>query len=114
MNVVVPLDSFLGFPQPYQGIAAGALVLSPVFFSGVIFAVLFANAPKPEQALAYNTAGAIAGGLAESFSLMIGFQYLLGIAALAYLASWGLLTAAGAGTRNVAEANSAVPASDSL
>ena len=95
VNVVIPLDSFLGLQQPYQGIAAGALVLSPVFFSGVIFAVLFAKTSKPEQALGYNTAGAILGGLAESVSLLIGFQYLLGVAALMYATSWVLFASKG-------------------
>ena len=85
LNVVIPLDSFLGLPALVQGIAAGALVLSPVFFAGVVFATLFRRAEKPEQALAYNTAGAILGGLAESLSLLIGFKYLVVVAAAMYL-----------------------------
>jgi SAM-dependent methyltransferase len=89
LNVVIPLDSFLGFPPLVQGIAAGALVLSPVFFAGVVFATLFRTAEKPEQALAYNTAGAILGGLAESLSLLIGFKYLVLVAAAMYIASGG-------------------------
>ena len=35
-------------------------------------------------------AGAILGRLAESLSLLIGFKYLIGVAALMYLASWAL------------------------
>jgi hypothetical protein len=42
---------------------------------------------KPEQALAYNTAGAILGGIAETSSLLIGFQWLLAVAAVIYIAS---------------------------
>jgi hypothetical protein len=102
LNVVIPLNSFLGLPQLYQGIAAGALVLSPVFFSGVIFAALFARTTKPEQALAYNTAGAILGGLAESFSLLIGFQYLLIAAAFMYVVSWALLGVRGQHSSEIA------------
>jgi hypothetical protein len=63
-------------------------VLAPVFFAGVIFATLFRRAAHPEQALAYNTAGAILGGFAESTSLLIGFQYLIVIAGVIYVASW--------------------------
>jgi SAM-dependent methyltransferase len=90
LNVAIPLDSFLGLPRAAQGMAAGALVLSPVFFAGVIFGMLFRKAPRPEQALAYNTAGAIVGGLAETTSLLIGFQYLIVVAGLIYAGSWVL------------------------
>jgi hypothetical protein len=88
LNIALPLDSFLGWPQLVQGVAAGALVLSPILCAGVIFARLFAKAEKPERALAYNTAGAILGGLAETCSLLIGFQWILAVAGAIYLASW--------------------------
>ena len=90
LNLAVPLDSFLGWSLPARAVAAGALVLAPVFYAGVVFAMLFRQAKKPEQALAYNTAGAILGGFAESGSLLIGFQYLLGLAGVIYLASWAV------------------------
>jgi SAM-dependent methyltransferase len=90
LNVLVPLDSFLGLPIVAQGIAAGALVLSPVLCAGVIFAMLIRTAPRPEQALAHNTAGAILGGLAETASLLIGFQYLLVLAGAIYAGAWAV------------------------
>jgi hypothetical protein len=52
--------------------------------------MLFREARRPEQALAYNTAGALLGGFAESASMLIGFQYLIALAGAIYLASWGL------------------------
>ncbi len=88
LNFAVPLDSFLGWPLAARAVAAGLLVLAPIFFAGVIFASLFARAKRPEQALAFNTAGAILGGFAESSSLLVGFQYLILIAAAIYLGSW--------------------------
>ena len=90
LNVAVPMDSFLGWPMAARALAAGALVLAPVFFAGVVFAMLFRQAKRPEQALAYNTAGAILGGFAESSSLIVGFQYLIALAGVIYLASWAL------------------------
>jgi spermidine synthase len=87
VNITVPLNSFLGWSRILQGVAAGALLLSPVFFAAVIFAKSFDKAEKPEQALAYNTAGAILGGIAETSSLLIGFQWLLAVAAVIYVAS---------------------------
>lgn len=88
LNLAVPLDSFLGWPALARAVGAGALLLAPVFNAAVIFAMLFRQAKRPEQALAYNTAGAILGGFAESSSLLIGFQYLIALAGVIYLASW--------------------------
>jgi spermidine synthase len=88
LNIAVPLDSFLGLPRWLQGVASGALVLSPILCAGVVFAQSFGKTKQPERALAYNTAGAILGGMAETGSLLIGFQWLLAVAGLLYLASW--------------------------
>ena len=88
LNMAVPLNGFLGLPVLIQGVAAGLLVLSPVFCAGVIFAVEFGGARRPDQAMAYNTAGAVLGGLAEATSLLVGFKYLLALAALIYVSAW--------------------------
>lgn len=56
LNFVVPLDTFLGWSVLARAVSAGAVVLAPVFFAGVIFAALFRQAKRPEQALAFNTA----------------------------------------------------------
>jgi hypothetical protein len=98
LNIAIPLDSFLGLPRALQGVAVGMLVFSPIFCAGIIFAQLFAKAEKPDQALAYNAAGAILGGLLETCSMLIGFQWLLALAALIYMASW----VAGAGKARAA------------
>ncbi len=102
LNIAVPLDRFLGLPRIVQGMAAGILVLSPIFCAGVIFAKAFEKAEKPEQALAYNTAGAILGGITETTSLLIGFQWLLAVAAVIYVAS-SLVEAARAAPSMIAE-----------
>jgi hypothetical protein len=88
LNLAIPLDSFLGWPFAVRAVLSGVLVLGPVFFAGVVFAALIRQSHKPEQALAWNTAGAILGGFAENASLWIGFQYLTAVAGLIYLASW--------------------------
>jgi SAM-dependent methyltransferase len=88
LNLAIPLDSFLGWPFAVRAVLSGALVLGPVFFAGIVFAALIRQSDKPEQALAWNTAGAILGGFAENASLWIGFQYLTAVAGLIYLASW--------------------------
>ena len=109
LNLLIPLNVFLGWPQILQGIAAGALVMSPVVFAGIIFSSLLKDDSAPERSLAYNTAGAILGGVAESASMLIGFQYLVGLAALIYLASWIMTRAASV---NPATVQSAAAISD--
>jgi spermidine synthase len=88
LNAVIPLNSFLGMSAALQTVAACALVVSPVFFAGVIFSTLLRQEAEAEQALAYNTAGAVLGGITETASLWIGFQYLVLLAGLMYGGSW--------------------------
>jgi len=64
------------------------LQLAPIFFSSVLFAHYFA-ACEPDAALGMNIAGAMAGGVLENLSLLLGFQNLLLVAAGLYaLALW--------------------------
>jgi hypothetical protein len=53
-------------------------------FAGVIFPVSFARSTEPDRFFGANVAGALAGGLMENFSLLVGFQLLLGLAAGLY------------------------------
>jgi hypothetical protein len=87
-NALVPLDSLLGMSPLLQAVLAGGLVFSPVLFASVIFATSFGQALSPNRALAWNTAGAIGGGLLEASSMLVGFRYLVVIAAVVYGASW--------------------------
>jgi hypothetical protein len=67
------------------------IVLGPIFFAGVVFAQTFRNTSNPDYALGSNIAGAVLGGLAESFSAVLGFQYLSLVAIAFYLLSaWPL------------------------
>jgi hypothetical protein len=55
----------------------------------VIFARSFAATTNPDQAFGSNIAGSVVGGLAESFSMLLGFRYLLLVAVLFYvLSAW--------------------------
>jgi hypothetical protein len=65
------------------------LALGPMAFSGVIFAVSFKDAPDPDLAFGSNIAGSVVGGLAESLSMILGFQHLLLVAMALYaLSAW--------------------------
>jgi SAM-dependent methyltransferase len=84
---LIPPDVFLTGGTLWRYTAPCVLALGPVFFAGVMFARSFRNAERPELALGCNIAGAVVGGLAESFALLLGFQHLLFLALAFYLLS---------------------------
>lgn len=99
LNLAVPLDTFLGLSRPAQIVGTCALSFAPLAFAGVLFAALFARTSDPGRAYGWNVFGALAGGLAENLSLLLGFRYLLivaiGFYGLAFFGSRGRnLTAA--------------------
>jgi SAM-dependent methyltransferase len=83
----VPTDLFVGGGVLWGYAAPAALALGPMFFAGVIFAQSFRDARYPDQAFGSNIAGAVVGGFCESFSMLLGFRYLLLLAVLFYLLS---------------------------
>jgi spermidine synthase len=83
-NVIVPLDAFLGLNRVVQVAASCGLVFGPMLFAGVIFAVSFQRSAQPNRAFGANVAGALMGGFAENASMLLGFQYLLGVAVIFY------------------------------
>jgi hypothetical protein len=85
--IIVPFDVFLGGGIFIRYIVPCALALGPMFFAGVIFARSFRDAADPDMAFGSNIAGSVVGGLSESFSMLLGFQYLLLLAIAFYLLS---------------------------
>jgi hypothetical protein len=58
-----------------------------MFFAAVIFASLFRDSENPDISFGSNIAGGVVGGLCESLSMLVGFRYLLVLAAILYLLS---------------------------
>ena len=87
LNILIPLDFFLGMSRVAQVTSSCLLVFAPVFFAGVVFAVSFRESLQPDRDFGANTAGAMAGGLAENASMLLGFRYLLVVAVAFYLLS---------------------------
>ena len=86
----VPLDMFLNGGLVWRYVLPCLLALGPMYFAGVIFARLFARNADPDNAFGSNIAGSVVGGLSESFSMVLGFRYLLLVAVAFYLLSaWG-------------------------
>jgi hypothetical protein len=98
-NALIPMDAFLGLGRTAQIAGACVIAFSPILFAGVVFAVAFGRALEPGRAFGINVAGAMFGGLAEYGSMLLGFQYLLAVAAAFYglsaLGGW----LSGAGSR---------------
>ena len=86
-SVLVPFDAFLDGGIVWRYVLPCALALGPMFFAGVIFARTFRDEANPDQAFGSNIAGSVIGGLAESFSTLLGFRYLLIVAIGFYLLS---------------------------
>lgn len=86
-GVFVPVDVFLSGGIMWRYAIPCILALGPMSFAGIIFAVSFRDAANPDLAFGSNIAGSVLGGLAESFSMLLGFQHLLLLAMLFYLLS---------------------------
>ena len=87
LNILIPLDFFLGMNRIPQVVGSCLLVFAPILFAGVIFAVCFAQSTQPDRHFGANTAGAMLGGLAENTSMLLGFRYLMLVAVLLYALS---------------------------
>lgn len=90
--IAIPLDVFLSGGIFWRYAVPCTLALSPMFFSGVIFARSFRDSADPDMAFGSNIAGTIVGGLSESFSMLLGFRHLLLLAIAFYLFSTLILT----------------------
>jgi spermidine synthase len=90
-NAAIPMDAFLGLSRGLQIAGSCLVAFAPIFFASVVFAVSFSRAADADRAFGANIAGAMFGGLCENSSMLLGFQYVVLVAAVFYL-----LSAAGA------------------
>jgi SAM-dependent methyltransferase len=87
VNACVPMDYYLGLEGATRSVLASAVVFTPIFFAGIVFAMAFRDSQHPDVDIGSNIAGVILGGLSENLSLVVGFNFLLVIAASFYLLS---------------------------
>jgi len=87
VGVLTPVDVFLSGGMLWRYAVPCILALGPMFFAGIIFAASFRDTTSPHLAFGSNIAGSVLGGLAEAFSMLLGFQHLLLLAMLFYLLS---------------------------
>lgn len=84
---LIPNAALLGLPVPLRFVCATVLAFAPIFFANLLFTSRFKDAKNPTAAFAANLFGAMVGGCLEYLSLILGYQLLLVIAALLYLAA---------------------------
>jgi SAM-dependent methyltransferase len=87
LAVSIPTDTFLEGGIVWRYGVPSVLALGPMFFAAVIFARSFRDSANPDVSFGSNIAGAMVGGLSESFSMLLGFRYILVLALLFYLLS---------------------------
>jgi spermidine synthase len=72
-----------------------AILVGPLFFSGIVFSTLLKGTENISAAMAYNLMGAMLGGALEYNSMRFGFSFLyliaLGLYGLAWLAMYSYL-----------------------
>jgi ABC-type multidrug transport system permease subunit len=82
----VPWDRF-PFTTRILGILLAAAYCVPLFFAGVIFTETLRRFDNKSNAFGSNILGAVAGGLAQNLSFIIGLKALLLLAVVFYLAA---------------------------
>ena len=84
VGVLVPMHAFLDLAGAERVIVSCTSVFVPIFFAGIVFATTFRDSKAPDVDFGSNIAGAMLGGLSESLSLIVGFNYLLVLALMFY------------------------------
>jgi hypothetical protein len=81
----VPPQALLAFDAPLRFVLAVALAFAPIVLANLIFAQRFRDTAASTVAFGANLLGAMAGGMAEYASLVIGYRALLPVVALLYV-----------------------------
>ena len=82
--MAIPATDLTDFPPLARAVVGVCLVSLPMVASGTIFGTSLARIGAADRALASNLAGAVAGGLLEYLSMMVGLRMLLLVAAVFY------------------------------
>ncbi len=80
----VPPQTLLGFAAPLRFVLAVVLAFAPIVLANLIFAQRFRDTAASTLAFGANLLGAMAGGMAEYASLIVGYRALLPVVALLY------------------------------
>lgn len=92
LNALLPPTALLLDPPWLRYALAAGLVFAPIFFANVAFSFSFRDSQAADMAFASNVVGAMVGGVLEWTALLTGYQSLLAIAGVLYLAAYLLAT----------------------
>ena len=85
VNALLPPASLLFDPPALRYAVAAALAFLPVMCANLVFTRSFRDTTRADVAFASNLIGAVAGGILEWASLIVGYQALLVLVAALYL-----------------------------
>jgi spermidine synthase len=87
VNYFVPVGRVTFASRAAESLFYGLLVFSPVFCAGLLFSSSFKRSSSTATDFGANLLGAIVGGVGEYLSLLAGYQFLLVLVALCYVAA---------------------------
>jgi SAM-dependent methyltransferase len=87
INYFVPVGRVTFESRAAESLFYGLLVFSPVFCAGLLFSSSFKRSSSTAADFGANLLGAIVGGVGEYLSLLAGYQFLLVLVALCYIAA---------------------------
>jgi spermidine synthase len=102
LSIIFPPATLAGLAPGLRWIAAAAYVALPVLFASMIFSRVYAAQDNPTSALAYNILGAVAGGVLEYASMVVGLPALNAFVVLLYAIAVALIARQPGGTGLIA------------
>lgn len=83
-NLVFPISILNELPTMMRLVLGSLILVAPLLFAAVIFAITFSQVKEPGKALGMNLLGTLIGGALEYLSMMIGISALNAVAAVLY------------------------------
>ncbi len=87
VNYLIPVGRVTFDSRIAESLFYGVLVFSPVFCAGLLFSSSFKESSSTADDFGANLLGAMVGGVGEYLSLLAGYQFLLILVAVCYLAA---------------------------
>jgi spermidine synthase len=87
VNYFIPVGRVTFDSRAAESLFYGVLVFSPVFCAGLLFSSSFKESSSTATDFGANLLGAIVGGVGEYLSLLTGYQFLLALVAVCYVAA---------------------------
>lgn len=89
---IIPVQWIVGRPFAARLTASVLFVGAPILFASLCFALVYRQRERPDVAFGWNMIGAVAGGLLEFLSMLVGMKALTLLAMTAYLIAFLIRT----------------------